>query len=90
MIFEWDETKRQKNIEKHKLDFEDVDLVFEKDFVVFPAKENLGEKRFLAVGRLRGFYVTIVYTMREGPAYRIISFRRARDEEKRRYQTLHG
>jgi uncharacterized protein len=54
-----------------------------------PAMYAGGEKRFLAVGLLEGRCVTVVYTIR-GEAIRIISFRRARHEERQEYQELYG
>ena len=88
MEFEWDENKRLVNLEKHGLDFRDVDLVFDDKVAVVPSKHS-SEERFLAIGLLEGRFVAIVYTLR-GEAYRIISFRRARNEEKARYQELYG
>ncbi len=89
MEFEWDEAKRLKNIEKHGLDFRDVDLVFSGNLAIVPSTHSGQEVRFLATGMLAGRFVTVVYTLR-GEAHRIISFRRARDAEKTRYQALHG
>ena len=90
MEFEWDEAKRLRNLKKHGLDFYDVDLVFQEKVAIVPSNDDKsGEERFLATGMLEGRFVTVVYTMR-GEVYRIISFRRARNAEKNRYQTLHS
>ena len=37
-MFEWDETKREKNLSKHSLDFRDARLIFDsRDVVHVPA-----------------------------------------------------
>jgi uncharacterized DUF497 family protein len=88
MNFEWDERKRRSNLEKHDLDFLDVSAVFEKPRLVIPSPHQ-SEVRFLAIGLLEGRYVTVVYTVR-AEAIRVISFRRARHEERQKYQELYG
>ena len=47
MRYEWDEKKRQTNLEKHGLDFIDAPLVLEaEEKAVFPARSEQ-ESRFL-------------------------------------------
>ena len=89
MILEWDERKRLVNLEKHGLDFLDAIEVFEGPHIVVPSVYDGGEERSLAIGLLQGRSVTAVYTFRSG-AIRIISFRRARHEERQKYQELFG
>ncbi|HUL11434.1 MAG TPA: BrnT family toxin [Methylococcaceae bacterium] len=89
MQFEWDEQKRLSNLDKHGLDFLDVWAVFEDKHVIVPSNHDENEERFLAIGVLEGRFVTVIYTLRSD-AVRVISFRRARHAEKRRYQELHG
>ena len=88
MRFAWDERKRLSNLEKHGLDFFDVSAVFEAPYIVVPSTHEGEEERFLAIGVFAGRLVTVVYTTRSG-AIRIISFRRARHEERRKYQELY-
>ena len=88
MRYEWDERKRLTNLEKHGLDFFDVDVVFESSHVVVPSTHD-SEERFLSIGVFDGRFVTVVYTMRSG-IIRVISFRRARHEERNTYQKLYG
>jgi uncharacterized DUF497 family protein len=89
MQFEWDEKKRHSNLTKHGLDFFDAVEVFESPHVNVPSSSEGAEERFLAIGLFQGRFVTVVYTHRE-TAIRIISFRRARHEERQKYQVLHG
>lgn len=89
MIFEWDEQKRRSNLEKHGLDFFDVSAIFETPHVEVPSAYGGEEERALAIGLLEGRTVTVVYTTR-GDVIRVISFRRARHEERQKYKALHG
>jgi uncharacterized DUF497 family protein len=88
MRFEWDERKRLNNLAKHGLDFLDVDLVFRGPCYSYDSARQ-GEDRWVTVGMLDGREVAVVWTTR-GEAMRLISFRRARDEERRRYRQLYG
>ena len=85
--FEWDERKRRSNLEKHGLDFLDISAVFEAPHVVVPSVYSGDEERFLAIGTFEDRCVTVVYTIRS-EAIRFISFRRARYEERQKYQKL--
>ena len=89
MRFEWDERKRRSNLGKHGLDFIDVSTVFEAPYIVVPSTHEGEEERFLAIGVFEGRVVTVVYTTRS-EVIRIISFRRARHEERQKYHELYG
>lgn len=86
--YEWDERKRVSNLEKHGLDFFDVGIVFESSHIEVPSSHG-AEERFLAIGSLEGHFVTVVYTLRS-EAIRVISFRRARHEERDAYKKLYS
>jgi uncharacterized protein len=89
MSFEWDERKRRSNLDKHSLDFLDVSAVFEGPHIMVPTAYRGGEERFHAIGLIEGRWVTVVFTFRS-EAIRVISFRRARHEERQTYQELYG
>ena len=90
MDFEWDEGKRLKNIEKHGLDFNESDVLFEGPHVIGLARSIHGESREMIVGLLSvSVYVTAIFT-RRGSTIRIISMRRARYEERRHHQQIFG
>jgi uncharacterized DUF497 family protein len=84
--FEWDETKRFKTIEKHGIDFRDAVLIFDAEHVIIPARSDT-EQRFAAVGACNGIIITVFFTMR-GDTIRIITARRARDNERQQYQAI--
>jgi uncharacterized DUF497 family protein len=67
MDFEWDDSKRQLNIEKHKIDFADAAGVFDDIVYTVPdERKDYGEYRFIPIGLMRGIEVVVVYTVRMG------------------------
>jgi len=86
MQFEWDESKRASNLEKHGIDFRDAVIFFESDLVCFEDdRHNYGEKRFIAFGQLAGRLLVTAYTLRNGNI-RILSMRKANARERRLYE----
>ncbi|MBQ9420122.1 MAG: BrnT family toxin [Synergistaceae bacterium] len=85
MLFEWDENKRQANIEKHGIDFADAVKIFD-GFVykVQDTRADYGEDRYVSVGLLGGIEISVIHTTR-GDKERIISVRRARVKERKAY-----
>jgi uncharacterized protein len=79
--FEWDEKKRNKNLEKHGIDFEEATEVFYGGSLVSRSHRN-NEERWIAIGETEGRVVAVVFT-RRGDSLRIISARRARKNEER-------
>jgi len=85
--FEWDEDKAASNLEKHGVDFRDAARIFEGTVLASDSGRE-GERRWKAVGVLRGRPIAVIYTMR-GKRCRIISARKARrDEEEAYHQVL--
>ena len=83
MLFEWDESKRQANLAKHHIDFQDAIQVFDG-----PLFERMGsrheEDRTVAIGLMEDIEIVVVYVMR-GKRRRIISARRAHRDERQDY-----
>ena len=89
MNFEWSEQKRLWVLQEQGLDFEDAVQLFDgRPLHTVPSPKD-DEERWLSVGELDGRLIAVVWP-RRGEATRIITARRARDGEKRRYGTLHG
>ena len=82
--FEWNKVKRISNLKKHKIDFEDAILIFEHSISHIPSRFK-GEERWITLGELNGIMILVVWTWRD-PKIRIISARRLRENEKRKYQ----
>ena len=89
MDFEWDEKKRAINLRVHGLDLMDATRLFDGRPVYSYPSPRLGEERFVTVGLLIGKFFAVVWTERT-KAIRLISFRRARDAEERKYIALFG
>jgi hypothetical protein len=81
--FEWDETKRQSNIEKHGIDFAIAKNIWQGPILTAQA-EYRGELRFKAIGETRDFVIVVVFTWR-GKRRRLISARVANRKEREGY-----
>ena len=88
MQFEWDEAKRRSNIEKHDLDFRDVEALFDGRMIMTRPSSRDHEERFVTVGGVDRKFVAVVWTWRGDNCIRIISARRARDAEEKQYRQL--
>lgn len=88
MRFEWDENKRQANIEKHALDFLDALDAFDGRPVWSVPATRKDEERFITVTMIEGRFCAVIWCWRH-ENIRIISFRRARNDEERKYKNLH-
>ena len=88
-MYEWDEAKREANLRKHGLDFDDADSVFENPNKITFAVSGRAEPRWrdIALVESCGTVFALVYTVR-GYNIRIISFRRASRRERRVYDHL--
>jgi len=83
MLFEWDERKRESNLVKHHIDFQDARRIF--DGPVFERTESRrGEERVLAIGLMEDIEIVVVYVIR-GNRRRLISTRRANRDERQDY-----
>ena len=88
MEFEWDETKRRINIQKHGIDFRSVIEAFDSPMVcILDPRVEYGEDRWIGIGLAEGRLLTIVYTERKSDSIRIISARKANRYEKEKYRT---
>ncbi|MFT3968420.1 MAG: BrnT family toxin [Sphingobium sp.] len=85
MEISFDPVKNARNIELRGLSFEDF-AGFDADPVVLvDDRYDYGEVRYRAFGRIDGRGHCLVYT-ETTTGIRIISFRRAREKEMRRYE----
>ncbi len=80
MVFEYDARKSKRNLEKHGIDFEESQLLWDDpDLLEIPARTE-DETRFMVIGRIDSSHWSGIITYR-GEAVRIISVRRSRNEE---------
>lgn len=90
MEFTWDEAKREWVLAERGIDFLRVafELFDGRPLLTVPTPRD-EEDRFLSVGLIEGKFSAVVWTWRDN-AVRIITARRARDEEEKRYSALYG
>jgi uncharacterized DUF497 family protein len=90
MEYEWDPVKNRSNFAKHRLDFEDAELVLVGPCVSFEDRRfDYGEDRLVTLGALEGRTVVITHVLRGGST-RIISMRKANRREQKIYQERFG
>jgi uncharacterized DUF497 family protein len=86
-VYVWDETKRKSNLKKHGLDFTDAYLVYENPNKCTYDASRDHEYRLMdvALAVIKGRLLTLVY-VEQGEDVRVISFRNASREERKRYE----
>jgi len=83
MKFEWDENKRQSNIQKHGIDFQDAERLFEGITITFQDDRfDNGEQRYITMGLIDEIVVVIAHTEFDN-VIRIISMRKATKNEQK-------
>ena len=87
--FAWDETKRQSTIKKHGIDFLDASRIFDGRPVCHIVANYQKEQRWGTIGKLDKRIITVIWTYR-GTKIRIITARKARENEKREYHNNHS
>jgi uncharacterized DUF497 family protein len=86
MEFEFDSKKSDSNKQKHGLDFDEAQALWnDPDFVEIPV-QTIDEPRYLVIGMIAGKHWSGVITYR-GDKVRIISVRRSRKEEVEIYES---
>ncbi len=88
ILFEWDSTKAEENLKKHNVDFEVACQAFFDPFVYVLEEEAHGdETRETLLGMtLQWNVLYVVYTLRQGDVFRIISARSATPAERHQYE----
>ena len=89
MEFEWLEAKRIAVLKARGLDFVRGQQLFDGRQIYTVASPRGLEQRWVSIGELNDRLVAVVWTVR-GRNVRIITMRRARRAEERRYRALHG
>jgi uncharacterized DUF497 family protein len=86
LSFEFDARKSQSNLKKHGIDFIEAQLLWlDPGLLEVPAKTD-DEPRYLMIGKIQDKHWSAVVTYRKDNI-RIISVRRARDEEIEIYES---
>jgi hypothetical protein len=88
--FGWDEAKREWVLAERGIDFLRIafTLFDGRPLLTVPAPRG-EEERFLSIGPMERKFFAVVWTWRDG-TIRIVTARRARDAEEKRYRALFG
>ena len=86
MGFEYDPTNSTKNKRKHGIEFEEALALWSDDALVEIPARVADEPRWLVIGQIGGKHWSAVIT-RRAENIRLISVRRARDEEVAIYES---
>ena len=86
MTFEWDEKKNRKNKAKHAVSFEQAAKVWKdpKRIVFYDEKHSTDEERWIVLG-VSGVVLFVVFVEKTEENVRLISARKANNEESKRY-----
>ena len=77
MIIVWDEPKRLANIDKHGIDFADIDQDFFLSAIVRPARDG----RYAAIGEMDGMII-VIFVVLGSEGISIVSARPASHRER--------
>ena len=86
MKFEYDIKKSLINKEKHGIDFEEVQVLWNDNRMVEIQTSYEDEERFINIGKINTKIYAVITTYRKG-SIRIISARRARKKEIEIYES---
>jgi uncharacterized protein len=92
MKFEWDESKRISNLEKHGISFEEAKTIFDNPLAVIfdDPKHSIGEIREIIIGHSsQNQLLVVAFTERSGVirivSARLVNRREASDYERNRF-----
>jgi uncharacterized protein len=86
LAFAWDPRKALTNRRKHGVSFEEATTVFDDPLALFAADWEHGEPRLVAIGQSNLGRVLLVVSLELGERMRIISARKATQQERQRYE----
>ena len=86
MKFQYDQTKSASNLNKHGIDFEQAQLLWDDPNFVELAARSDDEPRSIVIARFNGQYWSAVFTYRD-EEIRLISVRRSRKAEVEIYES---
>jgi uncharacterized protein len=87
-IFEWDPKKAESNARKHGVTFDEAVTAFRDplSLLLSDPDHSVGEERYLVLGMSNQRRLLVVAVAERPPRTRLISARRARPSERRRYE----
>ena len=88
MDFEWSADKAAKNLQKHKVQFSiAARVLFDPCRIeAYDGREDYNEDRWITIGYSGQTLLYVVYTVRNEKTIRLISARKANEQERKRYR----
>ncbi len=88
IIFEWDQEKAEKNIQNHRVSFNEASTVFNDplSLTIHDPLHSDKEDRFVIIGNSYKNRLLLVVHVERGDKIRIISARKATRKEKKHYE----
>lgn len=89
IVFEWDPIKAATNVDKHGVSFDEASTIFGDPHSLTigdPEHSDLGDERFVTVGRSNGGRTLVVVHSDRNEAIRIISARPATRRERHQFE----
>lgn len=89
MQFEWDHTKTERNIKKHRVSFDEAITVFYDPLAATfnDADHSVDERRCITVGYSSRRRLLVIAHVERGETIRIISARLATAQERKHHET---
>jgi uncharacterized protein len=87
IIHEWAEVKNRSNVRKHGFHFAQAEEMFGGFLLVRPdIPEDYGEERWIGIGMIQDRCAFVAFAVRTRDTIRIISLRKANNEEREEYE----
>ena len=92
MEFDWDQAKERTNHKKHGVSFTIAITAFDDPFALIAPdiSHSTTEDREILIGQSDNGVLVVIFTIRHGTIYRLISARRATRKEKLLYESHKG
>ena len=89
MQFEWDRTKAERNVKRHRVSFDEAVTVFYDPLAATfnDPDRSRGERRLITVGHSSRDHLLVVVHVERADTIRIISARLATAHERKRHET---
>ena len=86
--FEWDADKEAQNLRKHGVRFRVAARVMLDPYriEIYDGREDYGEDRWATIGYVDPVLLYVVYTVRDEETIRLISARKANEQERKQYR----
>ena len=91
MEFEWNADKAAQNLRKHGVNFNVAARAFLDPYRIeaYDGRDDYGEDRWMIIGYSEPALLYVVFTVRSGETIRIISARKANEQERKQYGQAH-